>query len=393
MKGHVAVGMVVAIALSMASCGSTSPPGRTAASSSARQSSPSVTPNSSWIPPSVSSSPVANRWAVVYGADTRDTYKLGLLALDGKVVENLTPQQQFHTTGDLVMGQNVPLALLPYSTNDQRLYYLDGVALKYVTPLGSSGTIRTLNAGSREYAFAVAQDDARIAIAEFDYSSDPPAFHLWVEDLSGGNRIELRLGNIAYAWPFGWYSGHLIVVETKPYQVVTTEGTWFLPHAMTAHLIDPATGTEAATLCSWPVATHALCVDRSGGTFRGLFVDSWDGHRLPQPQVGPVDCYPSGVLSPDGISIASMDFGGTGCVASSAIVISDASGRRTKLAIAGYPEAYLDENRLIYKTSTNEFQHYAINLLNLRTGAHSQIDFMNGSCRECTSFGVLPPFK
>lgn len=398
MKGYFAVGLVVALALSVASCGSISHPDGTAASSSARQSSPSassmpsVTPSSSWIPPSVSPTPVANRWAVLYGADTSDTYNLGLLALDGRLVANLTPKQQFHATGKLVMGQNVPVALLPYSASDDRLYYLDGVVLKYVTPSGGGSTIRTLDAGSREYAFAVAPDDSRIAIAEFDYSSDPPAFHLWIEDLGGGNRIDLTLGSIAYAWPFGWYSGHLIVVETKPYQVVSTEGPWFLPYAMTAHLIDPGTGTEAASLCSWPVATHALCVDRSGGTFQGLFVESWDGHRVQEPQVGPNDCYPTGILSPDGVSIASMDFGGAGCVASSSIVISDAFGRRTKLATAGYPEAYFDETHLIYKTSTNEFEHYAMNLLDLRTGQHWQIDFMNGSCRACTSFGVLPPF-
>lgn len=378
---RVAVSVIFAVvAFSMASCESTLHPGGSS-------------PSSAWIPTSASPSPVANRWAVLYGADTRDTYSLGLLALDRRVVVNLTPKQQFHATGNLVMGQNVPAALLPYGTSDDRLYYLDGTTLKYVAPSGEGGTIRTLEAGSREYAFAVAPDDARIAIAEFDYSSEPPAFHIWVEDLKGGNRVNLELGNIGYAWPFGWYSGHLIVVETKPHEVVSAEGPWFLPMAMPAHLIDPANGAEAATLCSWPVATHALCVDRTGGSFQGLFIDSWGGHQVPQPQVGPTNCYPTGVLSPDGVSIASMDFGGTGCVASGAIVISDASGRRTKLATTGYPEAYFDESHLIYKTSTGEFEHNAINLLDLRTGAHSPIDFMNGSCRACTSYGVLPPFE
>jgi len=207
MKGLAAVGAFVAVALPMASCGSIPHPAETTASSSM----PSVSPN-----------PVANRWAVLYGADTADIYSLGLLASDGKLVANLTPKQQFHGTGEYVTGQHVPVALLPYSTSDHRLYYLDGVALKYITPSGAGGTIRTLMAGSREYAFAVAPDDARIAIAEFDYSSDPPAFHLWVEDLSGGNRVDLGLGIVAYAWPFGWYGGHLIVVETKPYQVVSS---------------------------------------------------------------------------------------------------------------------------------------------------------------------------
>jgi hypothetical protein len=326
----------------------------------------------------------------LYASDSSASYDLALVSGDGRVVAAVTPAQQFRPAGNLVMGQNIPTALTPYNTSGDRLYYLDGVTLKYVTAGGATGTIRSLEGGSREYAFAVTMDDLRMAIGEFDYSTAPPTFHLWVEDLAGGNRVDLNPKGIAYAWPFGWYNGQLIIVEAKAYQVVSSEGTMLLPFSRSAYLIDPKTGVKTASLCSWPVATHALCSDAN----RELYVQSWEGQRVQQPQVGPNNCYPTGALSPDGRSIASSDFGGTGCSASSSMVISDASGRRTRLGVDGYPEFFLDANHLMYMTDVpNQYQQHRINILALDTYATHVIDFSGGACRSCSAFGTLPPLQ
>jgi hypothetical protein len=262
--------------------------------------------------------------------------------------------------------------------------------LKFITPGGVSGTIRALAGGNREYALAVTADDRRVAIAEFDYSSSPPAFHLWVETLAGGNRVELKLKNVTYGWPFGWRDNWLIVVEAEPYQTVSTEGYGSMPFSKSAHLVDPESGVETATLCSWPVASHALCSDAA----RNLYINSWDGSRAAQPQVGRGDCYPTGALSPDGVSIAGWDFipGSQHCESTGSILISDSMGHRRLISATqanpAFPEAYLDTTHLIYVTGTGRYQEYAMNVVNLSTGKAHSIDF---SGRGIHAFGQLPP--
>jgi hypothetical protein len=289
------------------------------------------------------------------------------------------------------MGDKVPTPLIPYSASGSRVYYLDGNILKFITPAGVAGAVRTLESGNREYALAVTADDSRIAIAEFDYSSSPPTFHLRVEALAGGNRVEIKLKTISYGWPFGWRDGKLIVVEADPYQTVSPEGWGSMPFRKKAHLVDPDNGDEIATLCSWPVASHALCSDAA----HNLYINSWDGLRVPQPQVGRGDCYPTGVLSPDGISIAWWDFipGSQNCESTGSILISDSMGRRQKInatqANPAYPEAYLDGSHLIYLTPTGGFNEYDVHIVDLTTGKARLIDFRGFGIH---AFGQLPSF-
>ncbi len=325
-------------------------------------------------------------------ADHRNTYELALVSQKGSIVAHVKPTQQWQPSSQLTMGDKIPTPLVPYTASSSRLYYLDSNTLKSITPGGVGGVVRTLDAGNREYALAVTSDDRRIAIAEFDYSVGPPAFHLWVEDLAGGNRVDLRLNNFRYGWPFGWWNGNLIVVEAEPYQTVTTEGWNALPFVRQAHLIDPKGGVEIATLCSWPVATHALCSDKA----HNLYINSWDGARVPQPQVGRGDCYPTGALSPDGVSIAGWDFipGSLNCQSTGSILISDSMGGRQMVAATqanpAFPQAYLDTTHLIYTTPTGSFQEYSWKIVDLSAGTASLIDFSGVGIH---AFGQLPPLE
>jgi hypothetical protein len=197
----------------------------------------------------------------------------------GEVVTRVTASKQLVPKGRLVVGQKVPVGLLPYSASASRLYYIDGSTLKYVTPQGGAGTVRALDGGQRQYSIATNADDRRIAIAEFDYSSPPARFQLWVEDVGGGHRTDLTLHGFAYGWPYGWSNGQLIVIETDAYQRVSDEGDWFVPLERKAHLIDPITGAESASLCSWPIGGRALCRDSN----QELFLESWDGSLVAEP--------------------------------------------------------------------------------------------------------------
>jgi hypothetical protein len=326
-------------------------------------------------------------------ADHRNTYELALVSASGSIVARVKPTQQWQPSPQLAAGDKIPTFLIPYSSSSSRLYYLDGNILRSVTPGGVGGVIRMLEAGNREYALAVTADDRRIAVAEFDYSMSPPAFHVWVEDLAGGNRVDLKPKNISYGWPFGWLDGKLIVVEAEPYDTVSVGGLWrWLPFPRKAHLIDPYSGAEIATLCSWPVAGHALCPDAA----HNLYINSWDGSRVPQPQVGRGDCYPTGALSPDGLSIAGWDFipGSQNCESTGSILITDSKGRRQKVSATqanpAFPEAYLDATHLIYTTPTGQFEEYDMNIVDLSAGRAQLIDFGGVGIH---AFGQLPPLE
>ena len=349
--------------------------------------------------PSQSSNQSSHRtiagWGVVYGINSDvtgsdETYNLGLVAPDGRVLASLTPGRQYHVFGQLRMGQDVELQLRPFAASADRLYYFDGLTLKYVTADGAAATVRAFEGAKSEYAIAVTPDNTRIAVARFDYATSPPTYDLTVQDLNGGHRVRLSDVGLRYAWPLGWAGSRLIVAaERSGYSMVSSEGV-FMGGGGRTYMVDATTGVYLGTLCSRPVAEHALCRDDSDSS---LFVESWDGTRVPQRQLGPAGCFAFGVLSPDGTTIASTDevvATPGGCVSGRYVTLTDAVGGRRVLPVPGWPDVFIDSGHLIYETAP-EMGYRALNLLDLRTGATHRIDFMEGHCRYCYAFGVSAP--
>jgi hypothetical protein len=328
-------------------------------------------------------------WGVLYGIEGDTTYNLGLLAPDGRLVANLAPQRQYHVPGTLIAGQEVEIQLPPFAASRDRLYYFDGSTLKYVTADGNPVTVRTFQGARSEYAIAVTDDNSRLAVARFDYATSPLTYELSVQDLDGGHSVRLSEAGLRYTWPIRWEGSRLIVAAQRTgYSTVSTEGVFFSSPA-SVYKIDAATGGFLSALCASPVGTHALCRDGDDS----LFIESWDGTRLPQPQVAPGRCYPSGTLSPDGKTVGSTNYtvlAEGGCDAGLDVMRSDASGGRKVIPVQGWPTAFLDTSHLVYATQP-EMGYQAFNLLDLGTGATHPIDFMHRHCRYCYAFGVASP--
>src|SRR5207245_10756056 len=97
---------------------------------------------------------------------------------------------------------------------DTRGYFLDGDSdVGYLAPDGHTGTARHLPVSPRvRYAVAVSPDDSRIAVAAFDYKGwstfDNPGvtMNLFVQDLAGGNRVNLFSSTSVTEWPIVWHN-------------------------------------------------------------------------------------------------------------------------------------------------------------------------------------------
>jgi hypothetical protein len=65
-------------------------------------------------------------------------------------------------------------------------------------------------------AFAVSPDDSRIAVTLLDYSVNPVALTLYVEDVGGANHAVIFTSTSRYVWPVGWRAGQLVVAYIGP---------------------------------------------------------------------------------------------------------------------------------------------------------------------------------
>src|SRR5438270_2785764 len=102
----------------------------------------------------------------------------------------------------------------PYvSTTRDRIFVLDGDtdvkelsrggALRHVTSIGGSASVRA--------AFAVSPDDRRIAVALLNLGPGAVGSEkVFVQDLGGGNRLDLRLPAPLVCWPIGWRQDRIV---------------------------------------------------------------------------------------------------------------------------------------------------------------------------------------
>ena len=132
------------------------------------------------------------------------TYQVSLVRIDGTVVATAQATQRSN-----VAGTPIPFV----SASSSRVYFLEGDdVIKSLSPDGTVAVVRTIPGNDHiRAAFAVSPDDRRIAISLIDYGATPPTIRLSVEDLKGGNRVELLSSSDHYVWPVAWRQGKLVL--------------------------------------------------------------------------------------------------------------------------------------------------------------------------------------
>jgi hypothetical protein len=173
---------------------------------------------------------VSRPLAVFVGVAPADPshYAVSLVNIKGQTVASVTAARRTTSAGTV---------LPETSTSTTRIYYLDGDAqVRSLTPDGKTADVTKLEAGGQVHAtFAVSPDDAKIAVATIDYSKTPPARHLYVSDLNGGNRSEVSVSGNAYVWPVAWHDGNLVLAigNANPAPVASPDGVhpWCDPSA------------------------------------------------------------------------------------------------------------------------------------------------------------------
>jgi len=240
------------------------------------------------------------------------TYSVLLVDTTGKTVA------QVQGRDPLVYSFPVPRPSPPLvSVTTARLYYVDRDAIRFIDRNGSTGVARPYPGGAKSIAgFAVSPDDKRIAIGLLTFPGAglvDASLDLYVEDLAGGNRVELFSSTTVREWPVAWDKGHIVVAVGPAVYSGSPSGN---PYSGTSgyHVADATTGNRLVAMqddCTLGPLTGAgsACLTASSlgaqafdGTYR--FFSVWPPAFGTQP--GPPQAY-SPALSPDGAEIALRD--------------------------------------------------------------------------------------
>ena len=208
-------------------------------------------------------------------------------------------------------------AELPYvSTSTSRLYFLDGDrTVRWLKPDGTSGVAGTVAGGPEVHAaFAVSPDDTRIAVALLDYSVNPVALTLYVEDLGGANHTVIFTSTSRYFWPVAWRGGRLVVAYMGPSgapfkskEIVYSNRD--LDHyplgpnpygGVNVHLIDAVTAQRVAIVGGG--GNSGLLMPAGSADVQGGMVD-WSGNYVWTTTAAYGSISAAAALSPDGQAI------------------------------------------------------------------------------------------
>jgi hypothetical protein len=216
---------------------------------------------------------------------------------------------------------------LPYvSVSKSRVYYLDGDRdVRYLKADGTVGLATSVPGGDRVHAaFAVSPDDSRIAVALLDYSVNPVALTLYVEDLGGAHHAVIFTSTTRYIWPVAWHAGRLVVAnlgaDVPPFKSkahfsligYTNRDLTHFPYGpspyggINFHVIDPVTAVRQVIISGG--GSSGLLTRAGTAVVQGQGVD-WRGNVMPWDSPhGYGTSSASGSISPNGKMIAACCF-------------------------------------------------------------------------------------
>ena len=305
-----------------------------------------------------------------FGASTGTSYSLLLVATNGSIVASAKPR---HPSSVTFTYKNCPRSPLPtckvgylpraplVTSSNTRAYYLDGDSdVGYLTPDGRKGTAIHLPAKPQvRYAVAVSPDDSRMAVAAFEYlgagtwGAPRVKLSIYVQDLAGGNRVDLFSSTTVNEWPIGWNGEHLVIaVGPGAYVQYTVDNPYFAVDGY--HIADATSGRRVAAIggeCIYgPVVRAGAACVFNDSTQNVLGYRSWDAVRHsfdPSSGSGP------GALSPDGSQLAGSAWRAGG-KANWHLALAADSGSH-ELAVTGIVQGWLDDQHLVYFTvATNK---------------------------------------
>ena len=232
-------------------------------------------------------------------------YDIGLVSVTGTVVARA------HGHPRSVINDALEL---PYiSASSSRVYYLDGDRqIRWVKPDGSLGTSVTVPGGAHVHAaFAVSPDDLRIAVALLDYSVNPVALTIYVENMGGGNHSVIFTSTGKYVWPVGWRNGQLVVAYIGPNavpfksQAIMYTGRDLISYpygpnpygGINVHVISPVTAQRSAIVGGG--GNSGLLTVAGSAIVQGGMVD-WTGQYTWSSAIGYGSISSAGSLAPDG---------------------------------------------------------------------------------------------
>ena len=294
------------------------------------------------------------------------SYTIALVAGDGSIAASASPHPPSAVTltfknCPLIGGSPMPTCQIPFrpraplvTSSNTRAYYLDGDSdVGFLAPDGRSGTAVHLPVDPRvRYAVAVSPDDSRIAVAAFNYLGSTAygnpgvRLNIFVQDLAGGNRVDLFSSTTVTEWPIGWNNGHLIIAVGPGGLVQYTSNNPY--YADEYHVVNATTGARLATVggcVEGPVVRGGAACIFNEPTQNVLGYRSWDAIRhsfVPQPysNLQPL------ALTPDGNRLAGSTLGQ---LADRHLDLVSASGV-TELEVRGIVQGWLDNEHLVYFT-------------------------------------------
>jgi hypothetical protein len=285
----------------------------TANHSPAGSTTPSAAPSAAATPSGSAPSPkpITGAYGVLVSSQASSPYTIALIGVDGRVAATAEASTPPITNCGSSAAAPYPL---PVSTSDTRVYFMDAAGvIHFLGPAGDTGRATSVPAptSSRRATFAVSPDDRRIAVVVATYSSTGASTSLYVEDLIGGNRINLfsETGSRTL-WAVGWHGTNNLVVGVV---VSCTQGGGpFCCAVRELHVVDPATANRRFTLgnySSCPIAGPAspagiVCENsESSATWQ-----SWTAGNVRSLAInGPTAAF----VSPKGGFVAMVDSTGT----------------------------------------------------------------------------------
>ena len=311
-------------------------------------------------------------------------YDIALVSVTGQVVA----RAHGHVRSPIADATELPYV----SASDSRVYYLDGdQQIRWLKADGTSGVAGQVGGGPRVHAtFSVSPDDSRIAVALLDYSTNPVALTLYVEDVATGAQHSVIFTSTSrYVWPIGWHAGQLVVAYLGPNAVpFKSKEILYTGRDLTSYPYgtNPYGGINAHVIS--PINAQRLTIIGGGGNsgllnasgsaiVQGGTVD-WSGNYSWNIANGYGSISAVGSIAPDGRKIVACCWPAPAASGELAIWSTDGStGPAQAAGTSGDWVGWFDQT------------HFITGFYQRADGRSSVVDIGNGSVSSVDVYGIV----